>query len=258
MNEHEHPPDKPVAVAYLRVSTLNQVDGSGYGFDRQRQTIAAWAERTGTAILREYREEGVSGTKDETERPAFSEMVSDLLANGCRTIVVESVDRFARDLTIQLNLMAYLKAKGLTLIIALTGDDATAAMDADPMRRAMVQIQGVFAELEKNMLVRRLKRGVAEKQKTGWKPGKPAFGGLPGEEHAAGVMLWFRRSKMELAEIAERMNAMGLLRRGGTPWDASGICRALKRAPADLQPVEPPGVAVSIIGNVIEPEHQDA
>jgi DNA invertase Pin-like site-specific DNA recombinase len=45
-----------------------------------------------------YRKEGVSGTTDWENRPAFSEMMAAMLANGTRTVLVERLDRCARDL----------------------------------------------------------------------------------------------------------------------------------------------------------------
>jgi DNA invertase Pin-like site-specific DNA recombinase len=109
-------------------------------------------------------------------------MVEDLLSNGCRTIVVESLDRFARDLGVQMQLLAYLLSKGLRLISASTGDDVTAAMEDDPMRKAMVQMQGVFSELDKNLTVRKLRKARATKRaKTGRCEGRKPFGHYPGE-----------------------------------------------------------------------------
>jgi len=53
-----------------------------------------------------------------TDRPGFAEMLERLMSNGARTIVVESPDRFARDLMVQLAGHDMLKAKGVTLIAA--------------------------------------------------------------------------------------------------------------------------------------------
>lgn len=170
----------PVVVAYLRVSGKGQVDGTG--FDRQRDTIHAWAKHAGATVEREYPEEGISGTLDESHRPAFAQMVEDLLSNGCRTVVVESLDRFARDLAVQMQLLAYMISKGLTLISASTGDDVTAAVADDPMRRAMVQMQGIFSELDKNLLVRKLRKGREKRRAENGKcEGRPFFGQKPGE-----------------------------------------------------------------------------
>ena len=86
-------------------------------------------------------------------------MITAILANGVHVVIVESMDRLARELRIQETLLIYLASKGIDLISARTGENVTQAVKEDPLRKALVQIQGVFAELEKNQLVRRLKKG---------------------------------------------------------------------------------------------------
>jgi DNA invertase Pin-like site-specific DNA recombinase len=54
-------------------------------------------------------------------------------------------------------LLIYLASKGVTLISARTEENITEAIESDPMRKALVQIQGVFSELEKNLLVKKLR-----------------------------------------------------------------------------------------------------
>src|SRR5215471_7217905 len=144
------------AVAYLRVSGASQLDGEGFG--RQLDTITAYAQANGFELVGSYREEAVPGKTDMADRPAFLEMLSDLLSNGCRTIIVERLDRLAREYRVQEELLLFLMRKGLTLISADTGEDITAAMGADPMRKALIQIQGIFAELEKSLLVLKLRK----------------------------------------------------------------------------------------------------
>jgi hypothetical protein len=53
-----------------------------------------------------------------TDRAGFAEMLERLLSNGARTIIVESTDRFARDLMVQLAGHDMLKAKGIALVAA--------------------------------------------------------------------------------------------------------------------------------------------
>ena len=79
---------KIIVVGYLRVSGKGQING--FGFDRQEETIKSWATHNGATISHLYREEA-SGTKDETHRPAFAEMVSDILSN-----VFNATDNFER------------------------------------------------------------------------------------------------------------------------------------------------------------------
>ena len=145
---------KNQAVAYLRVSSKGQTNGDG--FERQEQEINRYAKKHQIEIKAVYQED-VSGTADEMERPAFQELVSDLLKNGCRTVIVEGLDRLAREYRIQETLLIYLASKGITLINARTEENVTEAIQEDPMKKALIQIQGVFAELEKNLLVKKLR-----------------------------------------------------------------------------------------------------
>jgi DNA invertase Pin-like site-specific DNA recombinase len=96
------------AFSYLRVSSRGQIDGDG--FPRQRQAIASAASRLGIEIIKEYSEEGVTGEAEWANRPAFAAMITDILANGVRTIVVENLTRLARAYVVQesaLILVAY-------------------------------------------------------------------------------------------------------------------------------------------------------
>jgi hypothetical protein len=103
-------------------------------------------------------------------------------------------------------------AEGLTLIAANTGEDVTAAMQADPMRKAMVQIQAVFAELDKNLLVRKLRKGRdAVRQATGRCEGPLPFGQDPARPGEAEVVQRFRelramRPRLSLQKIADALN----------------------------------------------------
>ena len=145
------------AYAYTRVSGRGQLEGSG--LERQHEEIEKFAKTSGYVIRQTFQEEGISGTTTETERPAFQQMVFSILRNGVNHIIIESLDRLARDLQVQLQLCTYIASKEITLICAGTGENITQAILNDPMRKALVQIQGVFAELDKSLVVRKLKNG---------------------------------------------------------------------------------------------------
>lgn len=216
------------AVGYCRVSGDGQI--SGGGFPRQETAIASWCESSGMDLLRFYREEGVAGKLGEESRPAFQEMVSDLLCNGCRTVVVESLDRLARQYDIQQQLATYLASKGIALISANTGEDITAALNGDPMRRAMIQIQGIFAELDKNLLVAKLKKGLERKKlATGKAQGPKFYGEKPGEAEILARMHGLRAGGMTLVNITAALNAAGLLARSGKAWTLGSVGRILAR-----------------------------
>ncbi len=224
---------KTKAYAYLRVSGKGQVKGEG--FSRQRLAARRYAQANRIEIVGEYRDEGVSGTRDEASRPGFQAMVSEMLTNSVRVVLVESLDRFARDLSVQLQLLAYLGAKGIRLIAANTGEDVTAAMREDPMRRAMVQMQGVFAELEKATLVAKLRKArEAKRARTGRCEGRKRFGEMPGEEHTlARIRELYRkprdRPRRSFGKIARILNDERRATRTGVPWSRQAVQLIVER-----------------------------
>ena len=212
------------AVGYCRVSSRGQVDGDGY--ERQALAIANYTQQAGLELVSTYHDT-VSGTKGEAERPEFNRMLIDLLSNGCRVVVVERLDRLAREYAVQEALLTYLASKGIALHVAMTGENVTEAMQADPMRKALVQVQGVFAELEKALLVKKLRQARERK--------KDAHGKCEGrkgyDETSEGTTILrrikaLRRKKPGCLkptwqQVADALNAEGLTTLTGKPWTAT-------------------------------------
>jgi DNA invertase Pin-like site-specific DNA recombinase len=94
-----------LAVAYLRTSSAASVGADKDSDKRQRAAIEAFAKRAGFTIVEEYYDAAVSGADPVDQRPGFCEMLQRLATNGAKTIIVESPDRFARDLAVQLHSM---------------------------------------------------------------------------------------------------------------------------------------------------------
>lgn len=220
------------AFAYLRVSGLGQVDG--YGFDRQEETIRAYAKKAGLEIVEIFREEGVSGTKDETSRPAFQAMIAEILNNGVGIVLIEGMDRLARELRVQETLLIYLASKGIELISARTEENVTQAIKDDPLKKALIQIQGVFAELEKNQLVRRLIKGREKAREIkGRCEGRKPYGETEKEQIIIRRIRAMRRKRkngtrgLTLQAIADRLNSEDILTKEGSIWSPTQVHRAL-------------------------------
>ena len=219
------------ACAYSRCSGVSQIDGDTW--DRQIEAINSCCASQGLTLIHEYRDEAVPGKTGEESRPGFQRMVSDLLSNGCRTVVIESLDRLARQYDVQQQLATYLASKGLTLISANTGEDITAALMGDPMRRALVQIQGIFAELDKNLLVAKLRKA-RERQKllTGRSEGRRAYGedkDRPEEKKILAQMIALHKQGNTPEQIGKFLNAARTPTRYGKLWIGPSISRILKR-----------------------------
>jgi len=168
------------AVGYCRVSGKNQIEK--FGFDRQEEKIKRYCKRNKITLEQIYKEQ-VSGTKGESDRPEFTSMINGLLSNGTRTIVVESLDRLAREYRIQEQILFYLASKEIDLISADSEENITQEIQKDPVKKALIQMQGIFSELEKSRLVKKLK-DAREKKKaaTGKCEGAPAYGELENEK----------------------------------------------------------------------------
>lgn len=202
------------AYGYCRVSGAGQLEGDG--FNRQETVIRAFALKSKIEIVHVYREQ-VSGVKGEEQREVFQDMVSAILKNGVRTIIVEGLDRLAREYRIQEQLIIYLASKEITLIDARTGEDVTKAVNDDPMKKAMIQMQGIFAELEKNLLVKKLRLAREAKRGAGIKcEGRKGWGDVPDKRDAIlGQIRALRRKpklgkRLTYVEVANQLNELAM------------------------------------------------
>ena len=93
---------------------------------------------------------GAGGAGLGGDHPGFAEMLERLLSNGARTIIVESPDRFARDLMARLAGHDMLKARGVTLVAASA---LTHFVEDTPTAILVRQVLGAIAEFEKTTLV---------------------------------------------------------------------------------------------------------
>jgi DNA invertase Pin-like site-specific DNA recombinase len=215
------------AYSYLRCSGKSQVDGDS--FPRQREAVKKYAAANGLEITHEFVEKGITGTAEWSDRPAFAEMMSLLLSNGTRIVLIENLSRLARDLMIQESVIADFKRKGLTLISVNEPD-----LCSDDLSRTMMrQVLGAFYQYEKSMLV--LKLRVARKRmraNTGHCEGRKAYGAREGEQPILDRILKMRNTGMALDTIAATLNAEGLKSRSGKPWFGSTLNRIHKASKA--------------------------
>lgn len=214
---------------YLRVSSVGQI--KGHGFERQSETIADFASSNGFEVVETFKD-AFTGT--EADRPEFNLMFGRMMGNGVRTILVESLDRLARDVLVQSLLLSKLAQHGITLINCVTGEDVTAAMKDDPMRKALIQIQSVFSELEKSRLVTKLRLArESVKASEGKCEGRKAYGEKEGEPEVVALMRSLRRKRrgrrMSFAKIAEELNSREIPTRTGAIWHPTTVQNILKR-----------------------------
>jgi len=141
------------AVAYLRTSSATNVGIDKDSDKRQREAIEAFAKHAGFTLVGEYYDKAVRGADRIDQRPGFSEMLQKLASNCAKTIIVESPDRFARDLAVQLAGHDMLKALGIAIIPASAPDFF---IEDTPTAVLVRQVLGAIAQFEKASSVAKL------------------------------------------------------------------------------------------------------
>jgi len=221
------------AVGYLRCSGLGQVDGDTW--DRQSTAIAKYAKHHGLNVVDEFRDAGVSGTKDLDNRPGLAALLDRVESNGVRVVLVENATRLARDLMVSEVILQQLTSAGCKVIVADSGTDLTADTD-DPTRRLIRQVLGAVAEFDRRVTVMKLRAARERKRSRGERcEGRKPFGTFPGELETLARIRELRRKpphgrRRSLQQICDALNAEGRLSRSGKPWTKQAVNRILRRA----------------------------
>jgi DNA invertase Pin-like site-specific DNA recombinase len=212
------------AFAYLRVSGKGQVDGDG--FPRQKAAIKAYADAHGIRITKWFQEEGISGTKDLENRPALQDLMLALHSNGVRTVLIEKLDRLARDLMVQETIVGDLRKNGFELISVAEPD----LCSDDPSRKLVRQVFGAISEYERSMIVLKLRAARQRARiRDGRCEGRKPFGEREGEPDIIGRIQKLADKGMNYTQIADKLNSEGLPTRANGQWFPATVSRILAR-----------------------------
>jgi len=213
------------AYAYLRVSSKSQLEGDGLG--RQRDTISAYAAAHNIQIVKWFEEEGVSGTKNVADRPALQALMLALHSNGVRTVLIEKLDRLARDLMIQETILAYFKTNHFAMVSVMEPDMCS----DDASRKLMRQVFGAFAEYERTMIVLRLRAGLNKMRACGRREGRKPYpdANRPQEREIYSRMKELHSSGFNYEQIAAALNRERIETRSSGRWYAATVRRILLR-----------------------------
>jgi DNA invertase Pin-like site-specific DNA recombinase len=219
--------------AYLRVSGKSQIYGDG--FLRQFRAIRKYCAANDMQIVNIFREKGVTGEAELENRPALSRLFNALEENGVKAVVIERLDRLARDLLVQENLIADMQKSGYNLLSTCEPD----LCSEDASRILMRQIFGAIAQYDKAMLVLKLK-GARDRLRArhGKCDGRKGWGEKDGEQVILDRMKSLRAEGVAYQAIADTLNAEGVPTRMGKLWKASTIQNILTRKPISAQQKE--------------------
>ena len=187
--------------------------------------VQAYAKTAGYELVDTFYDAAVSGADPVSERSGFAEMLERLMSNGAKTIIVESPDRFARDLMVQLAGHDMLKAKGVTLVAASA---PLHFVEDTPTAVLVRQVLGAVAEFEKTTLVAKLAAARRRKRMaTGRKvEGRKSHAEKRPEIVALAKALARKKPKggrLSLRAIAAELAGRGVLNERRRPFDPKSV-----------------------------------
>jgi site-specific DNA recombinase len=219
-------------ATYTRIST--DEERQPFSLEAQADRLSAYVStQPGWALARSYTDQM---TGKSLERPGLQRALSDARAGRYDLLLVFKVDRLARSTSGLLLVLEELQAAGVAFRSASEPLDTSTAAG-----RMMLQMLGVFAEFEREMIVERTKMGLAKKAARGeWKGGPSPYGYsydperrllVPIEEEAANVRRIFRLygdRRLGTMAISKQMNDEGHLTRRRARWTPKKVIDILR------------------------------
>ena len=149
------------AAIYARVSTHN-----GQNPEMQLDEVREYCHRRGWEIVKEYVDEGISGSKEH--RPALDSLLSDCRKRLVDAVVVYRYDRFARSLRQLVNALDEFRALGIDFVSLHEGVDTST-----PNGRLVFGIFASIAEFERELIRDRVRSGLSLARSRGRRLGRP-------------------------------------------------------------------------------------
>jgi DNA invertase Pin-like site-specific DNA recombinase len=126
-----------------------------------------YCPRRGWTIVDEYVDVGISGTKEK--RPELDRLLADAHRRRFDVVVVWRFDRFARSVSHLLRALENFQALGIEFVSLSEQLDTST-----PTGKMVFTVLGAVAELERSLIVERVKAGLRNARAKGKKLGRPS------------------------------------------------------------------------------------
>jgi DNA invertase Pin-like site-specific DNA recombinase len=194
---------KKAAAIYVRVSTPDQ------HVESQLYDLRELASQRGFEVVHEYEDRGVCGKK--ARRPGLDALMADARRKKFSVVLVAAFDRIARSTRNFLQVIDELDGMGIEFVSRRENVDTSG-----PMGRLFVTIISAIAELERLLVVDRVKSGMRRAKLEGRQIGRSRL-----DVNREQVVI-DRRSSMSLTQVAKRHNI-----------SRASVCRLMKGANDD-------------------------
>jgi DNA invertase Pin-like site-specific DNA recombinase len=147
------------AAIYVRVSSPDQ------RIESQLYDLRDLAGKRSYSVVHEYQDRGISGSK--ARRPGLDAMMADARRGEFSVLLVAAFDRVARSTKNFLEIVDELNELGIEFISAREAIDTSG-----PMGRMFITMVGSIAELERSLIVERIKAGMRRARIEGQRLGR--------------------------------------------------------------------------------------
>lgn len=194
-----------IAAFYVRVSTVDQHP------ETQLRELREYAERRGLTVAQEheYVDHGFGGAK--ARRPALDRMLEDARRRRFGVLLVWSCDRLARSTKHFLQVIDELDNCDVQFVSLREAFDTSGALG-----RAFLGIVAVLGEMERALLIERVRSGMARARAEGRQIGRARL------DVNREQVVRDRRSGLSLTQVAKRHNI-----------SRASVCRLMKEAKCD-------------------------
>jgi DNA invertase Pin-like site-specific DNA recombinase len=161
-----------MASKTLRVALYLRVSTSGQTVENQRMDLVRVAEQRGWHVVETYTDNGISGSKGRSARPAFDRMCTDAAKGRINMVAAWALDRLGRSSRDVINFLADLPEQGVALYLHREQLDTST-----PVGKLVLTIMASVAEMERDMLIERINAGLARARAHGKQLGRPPVSG---------------------------------------------------------------------------------
>ena len=146
---------RKVAI-YTRVSTLDQT------IDNQLIELRDHCSKMGWEIVKEYADEGLSGTLSRDKRPALNSLIKDAYRKKFDSVVCWDISRLGRSMKELILFLSDMKDKGVGICSVRQGFDTSTSMG-----EIMFQFVGILSSWEREMIRERTLAGLERARREG-------------------------------------------------------------------------------------------
>jgi DNA invertase Pin-like site-specific DNA recombinase len=182
------------AAIYARVSTAN----NGQDPLVQTREMKEYCPRRGWTVVDEYVDVGISGTKEK--RPELDRLMSDAHSRRFDVVVVWKFDRFARSVSHLLRALETFQSLGIEFVSLSEQLDTST-----PTGKMVFTVLGAVAELERSLIVERVRAGMRNARAKGKQIGRPPRTQLtPEDRKSIAEAYWCRKASFR--QLAKRFD----------------------------------------------------